>query len=300
MRRPLAPLRTTAAVTLSLALALTACGADDSDADAAKDDTSSASSSGSDGDEADSDEKSGGGDADSDGDGAGDGDDGGADSKDGKRAPDSDASAGDELTPEEFANLLATSMQRGRTASLTSDISGATMSGVVDYTRDQPAMRMELEAPGDGVSTDMVMVDGFAYMKMGGTDQYVKMDTSDLGEQAGRMDPGADLSSFSRGITSLEYVGQEKLGGEDTHHYIAVLDTAALGAGSPAGDAGKQKVDYHVWLGTDDLVRRFSLDMGEGGEMTMTFSDWGKPVDIKAPPKNQVTEMPSLPSAPAS
>lgn len=297
MRRPLAPLRTTAALTLSLTLALTACGADDSDADATKDDTETTSSSAPEENDA-ADEDVADGDKAKDAAGEGDTDEGSPQGE----APSTDAQAGDELTPEEFAQILATAMERGRTARIKSVMSGATMEGAVDYTRDQPALRMVMagDPSQGGVETEMIMVDGAAYMQMG-TDQYIKMSTEELGDQASRMDPGADLSTFSKGITSLDYLGEEKLDGETTHHYLAVIDTKELGLGNAAGRSEKKKIDYHVWLGTDDLIRKFSMDVGgEVGAMEMTYYDWGKPVEIKAPPKSQVTEMPELPSAPSS
>ena len=67
-----------------------------------------------------------------------------------------------------------------------------------------------------------------------------------------------------------------------------------------AGDA-PTSLNYHVWFDNKSLVRQFSVDMGSGlGEMVMNYSDWGKPVQISAPPKDKVTEMPTLPSAPSN
>lgn len=296
MRRPLAPLRTTAALALSLSLALTACGSDDAEPDAAKEDTSSAPDTTGPEDEAAESEPS----------EDADGEDETSPEETEPSAPSSTKNAGDDLTPEEFATLLATAMERGRTARIGmsgSGLAGTSMEGVVDYTRREPAMRMKMSGGDDqgGLQTEMIMVDGAVYMQMGQEDQYIKMDTSAAGADIGRMDPGANLSNFSAGISELTLVGEEKVGGETTHHYLAVIDTSKLTQDNPVAGADAKKLDYHVWLGTDNLVRKFSLDAGDGlGAMEMTFSDWGKPVDVKAPPKDKVTEMPALPSSPNS
>ena len=52
-------------------------------------------------------------------------------------------------------------------------------------------------------------------------------------------------------------------------------------------------VDYDLWLDQDDLMRRIEFTVpGGGGGMTMTMSDWGKPVTVKAPPPGAVMQMP--------
>lgn len=297
MRRPLAPLRTTAALALSLSLALTACGSDDAEPDAAKDDTSTTTSSSPSAADEDGGEKP--------AKAAGEKKtEGGGEKKPSKAS--SDKKAGDTLSPEEFAHLLATSMERGRTARITasgSGMVGTTMDGVVDYTRKQPAMRLKVGGTDQaGLQTEMIMVGGAVYMQMGVDGQYVKMNLDEMGDDIGRVDPGANLSSFSSGISELTYVGEEKVGKEKAHHYLAKIDTAKLGNDTPIAEAGAEKLDYHVWLGDDDLVRKFSIDLGKDGlgAMEMTFSDWGMDVEIKAPAKAKVTEMPALPSSPSS
>ena len=46
-----------------------------------------------------------------------------------------------------------------------------------------------------------------------------------------------------------------------------------------------------VWIGDDGLVRRFNEKFGNVGTIVMTFSDYGEPVQIEAPPANETLDL---------
>jgi len=89
-------------------------------------------------------------------------------------------------------------------------------------------------------------------------------------------------------------VGTETLGGVETTHYTATLDPAKIPNGArlqKLTGASYQPVD--VWIDSDDHVRRLHMaysmsgsaaaGVGMSNEMTMTFSDYGKNVDVSVP-----------------
>jgi hypothetical protein len=62
-----------------------------------------------------------------------------------------------------------------------------------------------------------------------------------------------------------------------------------------------EKIPFEIWIGAEGLPRRQRITMDFGKlvpgadeasmEMTVDFSDFGKPVDIDIPPPSEVTDM---------
>ena len=114
-------------------------------------------------------------------------------------------------------------------------------------------------------------------------------------------------------------VGTEQIGGEPTTHYRADIDLAKIAAKLPAGlpadlkstfaavgDGGRLPTD--VWVGADGLVHQVSMQMTMGSllgrkidmsmSVTETFDHFGEPVDIAAPPPDQVAPFSGLTGLP--
>ncbi|SNR31841.1 hypothetical protein SAMN06265360_10234 [Haloechinothrix alba] len=111
-----------------------------------------------------------------------------------------------------------------------------------------------------------------------------------------------------------------ELDGESATYYAIDVDAEQLVeryAADLSGELGDEMsgvelgtLPIELWMNDDDLPLRFVADMGpfmqamaeQQGEdvppemaeatMTMTYSDWGEPVEIEAPPEDQVGEMP--------
>ena len=64
-------------------------------------------------------------------------------------------------------------------------------------------------------------------------------------------------------------------------------------AGSGAADQLPSTLTYDLWTDDDGMLRQTKIALGDLGSVTMTMSDWGDPVDIEAPPADDVMEMPS-------
>lgn len=217
--------------------------------------------------------------------------------------------AGEKIDVTEFAERLMAASQGATTASMKMSMTTAGLeisaSGDIDYTTDPPSMQMEMKNPVAGGTMDIRLVDGDFYMNMGelSNDMFYKSsmeemaDASGEGDLAEQLDPMKQFESFSEGVKQVTYLGTDTIKGEEFGLYELEIDTAKVAgldeATTAAPDVSVPKsLVYQVWLDDEDRMRQASLDMGDLGKMRMQVFDWGKPVDIQAPPADQVTEMP--------
>jgi len=228
----------------------------------------------------------------------------------------SDLSEGDEVDPADFVKTVSDGLEASTTAHLSMDVSAGTSGrltaeGDVDYTSTPPSMAMTMSLPAGAGDMDIRMVDGLMYMSMGQLTQgkFWKIDPSDphgalasmgMDKMMDQMDPAKALESMKDGISKVTYVGDE----DGLHHYALTIDMRKMmdSMGSKLPQAALSQlpdtVTYDLWLDEQNRFTKMSLDDlpmgGASGSMEMTVSDWGKDVDIEAPPANQVTEMPDL------
>lgn len=226
-------------------------------------------------------------------------------------------SEGDEVDPAEFVKTVEDGITSSTTAHMTMDVSAGTSGkltaqGDVDYTAQPPDMAMTMTLPtGAGGEMDVRMVDGVMYLSMGQLTQgkFWKIDPSDpkgpmasmgLDKMMDQMDPAKALELMKGGISKVTYVGAE----DGLDHYQLTIDMkkmmAAMGGDLPEAAQSQlpDSVTYDIWLDDQNRFTKMSMDDlpmgGTSGSMTMTVSDWGKDVDIEAPPADQITKMPDL------
>jgi lipoprotein LprG len=62
----------------------------------------------------------------------------------------------------------------------------------------------------------------------------------------------------------------------------------------PQGDAAAlpETLDYDLWVTDDNLVRRVVMNV-MGMSMQMDYTEWGEPVDIKAPAAADIIKAPA-------
>ena len=129
-------------------------------------------------------------------------------------------------------------------------------------------------------------------------EKFLKLDTNDPNSPFGNLggvlqgDPLSSFDAFDAGLEEATYVGAEEVDGEEMDHYVLTVDAekAAKAQGTQL-PSGTGTVTYDLWIDDQDLMRR--LEFGSGAEgMTMTLSDWGKPVTVKAPPASALMELP--------
>ncbi len=216
------------------------------------------------------------------------------------------------LSEDELVDAMASAMEDYGSAHIEMKSDGAAgkmdAEGDVSYGGDSPSMQMTMKMPAlssSGGDIEMRLLDGVMYMSMPPmtpAGKFMKIDTNDpngpLGGMDGlsdQMDPRASLDAFKKGLEKLEYVGEEEVDGETMGHYVLTVDTeAALEAnGGMAGSTqGVPKtITYDLWLDGDNLMRKMAFDLMDT-KMTMTMSDWGKPVDVKAPPASAIVTQP--------
>ena len=139
---------------------------------------------------------------------------------------------------------------------------------------------------------------------------------------AGTTDPSAYVGLFA-GVFDVSVSGEQELGGVPTTHYVGTIDlkkvlkgfSDVVGEDADAAvkaqlkEAVKQfeslgideKIPFEIWIDAEGLPRRQRITMDFGDllpgaeeasmEMTVDFSDFGKPVHIQLPDPSEVTDM---------
>ncbi|WP_028636857.1 LppX_LprAFG lipoprotein [Nocardioides sp. URHA0032] len=231
----------------------------------------------------------------------------------------SSLSEGDTVDPAEFVQTVEDGVKASTTAHMTMDISAGaagkiTAEGDVDYTSTPPSMAMTMTLPAAAAAAgdmDIRMVDGVMYLSIGQLTQgkFWKIDPSDpngplaamgMDKMMDQMDPGKALELMKGGISKVTYVGAE----DGLDHYALTIDMkkmmASMGADLPEAAQSQlpDSVTYDLWLDDQNRFTKMSMDNlpmgGSDASMEMTVSDWGKAVDIQAPPADQVIKMPDL------
>ena len=226
------------------------------------------------------------------------------------------AASGDsagQLTVGSFALTTSQAQATAKSAHLEFDATmmgqSITMSGDMSLGKSlaDTAFQMNMSAAGIGQDVSMIMVDQVMYINPGGpSDKYLRIEL-DKGNPIGQFyrqfigqsDPAGITRAFEGAIEDLDKVGSERIDGTQTTQYRIKVDTRKVLAKTLGDDAMStgpltenlpKTMTYDIWVGDDDsLPRRIEYSM-QGSSMTMELSDWGEPVDIKAPPASQVSK----------
>jgi hypothetical protein len=153
---------------------------------------------------------------------------------------------------------------------------------------------------------------------MGG-DKWMKISFAEAGEASGtdvksmmsqvtQADPRRQLQALLA-AGDVREVGEEKVDGVSTTHYTGEVSASGV-ASSPQLDAtvrdelqkayaaaGMGDMHVDVWVDDEHRARKFvSTSPTKLGDvrMTMTFSDYGKAVEISAPPADEVSDLSGL------
>ena len=208
------------------------------------------------------------------------------------------------------------------------------MSGAMQYrTKPDLAYRMtfdQMSMAGQNMSgIEVILIDRVMYMKMpalaqlggGSAKPWLKISLDEIGKQTGvnvddllkqsqQMDPVQTTKMLTASKDARE-VGKETVNGVETTHYtgtyrmedaIATLppdqQKAYRDAIGRAGQAGMGDMTFDLWVDGRQLPRQLTMKGQEGaaGNMTMTmkFRDYGKPVQISAPPAGETADFADL------
>ena len=196
----------------------------------------------------------------------------------------------------------------------------------VDMTMDLGMLGGEMEILMD----DGVMYMRSPVFQDAGTD-WVSMDPSKMDPAAagqfggfgtGTTDPSALVGLFA-GVFDVTVSGEQEIKGVPTTHYVGTIDLKKVlegfsdVVGKDADAATKEqlkaavtqfeslgideKIPFEIWIDAEGLPRRQRITMDFGKlvpgaedanmEMTIDFSDFGKPVHITIPDPSEVTDM---------
>jgi hypothetical protein len=209
---------------------------------------------------------------------------------------------------------------------ISADAAGQQLTGEGDIrmSEQDSAMSMDMTTPEGTMS--MVLLDNVFYIKVPTElepgKSWLKIDANDksnpmaqaLGGMTEQMsknaDPRATLEQFEKAgeITDTK---EEELDGKQTTHYTITVDVEKLAANQEdptmksamdqAIQGGLKDFPVDVWIDEEDLPVRFTMDMPtpnpatgqtESVKMQIDYTDWGKPVDIQAPPASEIAEFP--------
>lgn len=125
-------------------------------------------------------------------------------------------------------------------------------------------------------------------------------------------DPATLINQLTPAAT-IASATPEQLGGLPTTHYVLTVDLAKLAVSLPASNDAKnlyqnlsqngtKTTSFNVWLNADNLPVKYGFDVPAFDKtqnktvhynFTGTYSEWGQPVTIAAPPANQVGATPA-------
>jgi len=202
--------------------------------------------------------------------------------------------------------------------------------GKFDFERRAGRMALKLiegESAGFGNAT-AVFVDSTVYYRLpvgalGGDKRWIQLDLQNVADASGldfgplvqgsQADPTQYLlwlSALGPGITKI---GEEEVRGVPTSRYRAAVDLNLLEQQAPPGKEaewaayvqtlrdrlGLAFIPVEVWVDDEGLIRRFNHEYGFSAEgttavVTTELFDFGIPVNVSAPPPDQVVTLNDL------
>ena len=189
-------------------------------------------------------------------------------------------------TPQAFVDALEAAAAKQDTVAMT--ISGDVLdgSGVARLGAD-PAGSYVVNV-GDS-NTLLVLLDGVVYAKDGSDSKarWSKGPAKGVGMGEG-FTPLPTLKAMRGGAKKVVSKGAADLQGTPTTKYELTVDAKAAAAvlGADASPGAADPV-YTVWVDGKDLLRRVSVT-AEGQTLVIDYGQWGEPVEVVAPPADQV------------
>ncbi|MEU3404862.1 LppX_LprAFG lipoprotein [Streptomyces sp. NPDC006670] len=179
------------------------------------------------------------------------------------------------------------------------------------------AMSMKISAPGQE-SAEIRLLDGTMYM--GSEGQWLKFDMKSADPQAAKQLDGLGADSSGEnpgdragdlmGAKDLKTLGEENIDGVKTRHVAGTVTVeqmkASLATLGPDAKARQEKsvqklegegiksMNIDMWIDESDHTKqvRTRAEATKGPmDMTIKFLDYNKPVDITAPPADQVMDL---------
>lgn len=221
----------------------------------------------------------------------------------GREPADREPGESGELTEQTFVQAMTKAMLRAGTvqSEISLDLAGnslrATAAQRIDGTLSGGAMQLSTHG---SLNMQLTLVDEVVYVNLGRltSGKYARLDLDEpqaaamFGELVQGTDVVAVAKALDRAVRRLDVVDREVVDGIPTTEYRLTVDTqqALSTQGTPQStiDALPDTITYDFFLDEHELPHRMEFDMGPASA-EMTMSDWGRPVDISAPPRSQIT-----------
>lgn len=208
--------------------------------------------------------------------------------------PENSAGAsGDKVSVDDFVTRLSAAMDDQKSVHMSIDGEGAIeLEADVQYGAS-PAIELHTTIGTSKVA--MVILDRTLYIQQPGG-KFTKIPKNDqtysslLGAFE-NLGPRGSIKELKAGITKVVEVGKETVDGEELTQYDVTADTTKIAGALQqlAGSGGTAKfVTMSFYLDAGDLIRQIGV-RAAGQTVKMKFTDWGKPVDIKAPSGAQLS-----------
>lgn len=225
--------------------------------------------------------------------------------------------ANDPLAAEEVAEAAAKTADAGSSRFEISGEDGEatfTMTGKADYERRVASLeyRSAAKEAREGPDSDegaIRVVDETMYwrspMLIGTTGKWLSMSLGEDDEPSlddlvfpfPLVDPAKLLDTFEQVGGAPKGLGEEDVRGVPTEGYLLALDFERLIERAPAAHRARLREELRkreektqpveIWIDADGLARRVRL-LDEAGDATVDFFDFGVPVEVEAPPAQDV------------
>jgi hypothetical protein len=221
----------------------------------------------------------------------------------------SKAKVGDEVDLSAVFKETAAAMKAKKSYSFAGEAAGGAMTGQMRVDGDATAMKIETTMEGEKAT--ILFVDGVMYM--GGMPDlpagktFIKIDPKGDDPMSKMMGPAlsqmADSADPTAGLADIEGLKAKVVEVKDgTTTYEATLSAQqqmdmakkrleAMGMGDtpmPTPSVAMKALTVRQTIGADGLPTKVQLAGDPEATMTLTYSGWGAPVDVQAPPADKV------------
>jgi LppX_LprAFG lipoprotein len=204
------------------------------------------------------------------------------------------AAPGERLTKDNLVATMLAAMRDKKTAHMSMEI-GSSISADADVRYGDSGTDMKMTMDMGPTKAAVIMVNRVMYMQQSAGGKFVKIDPSDpalggLMDQMSSFGPESSVAAMRGAVQKVEYAGTSTVAGQKVDKYHVTVDSSAIAKtlGSSAGAANlPSTLTYVLYVDSNHLMRRIDMTVAKQA-IKMTVTDWGKPVDIAAPPASQL------------
>ncbi len=224
-----------------------------------------------------------------------------------------------QLTEDNFNQVVNDAMLAAKSVHLDMEMTmmgqTTTMTGNMVMDDDPSKLLMSIDMDAMGMSMKMLMADAKLYANMGELSQNKWVDLTgstaagDFEDSLTQSDPRAQMDALQNALTDFKVSdAPETVNGVEAYRYDLTVDAKKVLAASgdaaaleAAGSSLPETITQVMWVTPEGLLVKVeqSMTLEVSGQTidsltTVNYSDWGKAVDITAPPADQVVSASDL------